>query len=288
MVTEYGKDMDKNNQVKKLESISVGENPLFKKKYDTIVKSTKEVIFQNDIRLSDDNESIFIGGSVIELKMIGVIILEYTRLIESESTEEVGRYQIHNTCIRYKTNYYDRIKLEKEAYEKLQFIWDLYKKRTEHKKQIDKANFEHHLVKVKTLNKSLLEVNKQYKKIIWFLLFIILVLSFLPNLKADDQISKSTQVEKFQYTFVYEVNIDKCQPLEAYNTQNKFTYWDIKNSKLVAEFPHRPGELIFISTNGDMYVFTDTEDRCLKFQKRFIDEMNKQNEDEENRYQEVE
>ena len=52
----------------------------------------------------------------------------------------------------------------------------------------------------------------------------------------------------------------------------------------MGEFPQRPGELVYINLDDEMYVFTDTIERCLAYQKYFIDEMNRQINDENNRY----
>ena len=275
MATEYteGMDdtgMDKDIQIKKIKSIPLGENPLFKKKYGSTAKSIKEVIFENDIKLVDNNNSVSIGGTVIELKMISAIIFEYAGQIKSENQEEVRRYQINNTCLRYKNNQYDRIELEIEAYEKLMFIWELYKKRQIHVKQHEK-DVQAEANKAKNIRISENERLLKQNNFLRWIIILLFALVFAQTIRA----------EGFNYKYIYDVNIDKCVPIDYY--KYKFTYDDLKNPKLVAEFPHRPGELTLVTPNGDMYVFTDTEERCKAYRKHFIEEMFRQNKMDEDR-----
>lgn len=86
----------------------------------------------------------------------------------------------------------------------------------------------------------------------------------------------------FPYTSVYDVNKDVCVELKEY--EHKFTYMEVKNSKLIVEFPQRPGEMIFVNSKNEMYVFNDTLEKCLSYRKHFLEEMEKQLKEEEENY----
>ena len=81
---------------------------------------------------------------------------------------------------------------------------------------------------------------------------------------------------------MYDVNKDTCSSIEDY--KNTFSYDEVKNSKLVAEFPQRPGELVFLNSKYEMYVFVDTIEHCLTYRKHFLEDLEKQLEDEESKY----
>lgn len=89
----------------------------------------------------------------------------------------------------------------------------------------------------------------------------------------------------FPFTYIYDVNLDKCVTTDSY--KGKFSFNDLKNPKAVLEFPQRPGELTLVLPNGDMYVFTLDKLGCQNYRAHFFEDMSRQNKMEDERYKDI-
>ncbi len=107
----------------------------------------------------------------------------------------------------------------------------------------------------------------------------------IPKVETPKSELHQVQEQKFNFTYIYDVNIDKCVSTDYY--KYKFSYNDLKNPRLVVEFQDRPGELTLITPNGEMYVFTDTEKHCLDYRQKFLEDLRRQNTADENRFEDI-
>ena len=230
-------------------------------------KSLKDYIYEEDIELLPNN-MVKIGSSVLDFDRFGSIVFEYVGSIYSDGTKNI----IRNTIIRYKSNQSDRFQFEESAYEKLIFMWALFKS----KDKLEKEKSRLHHENVISTRKIELDGEKRVNKILKFFIAILIFIVAAQHVKADSLVPAN-----FPFTYIYDVNTNKCVHESAYRT--KFSWHDLSNPKLVAEFPNRPGELVYVTPGGDMYVFTDTEERCRAYKKHFIEEMIRQNKLDEDR-----
>jgi len=209
--------------------------------------------------------------------------------------------------------------LNPEAYKKLKMCHEEYKAKVKYgRKKETQENQENQLDKdwetFSNKNKefTLFGIRKEF-----LILYIILILGFIRchSMEISNEISSGDYIDgkfvekeilknpskapsspdynklkngekymepKFNYTFIYDVNTNKCVSTEYY--KYKFSYNDLKNPRLVVEFQDRPGELTLVTPNGDMFVFTDTEEHCILYKQKFLEELRKQNKQEENKY----
>lgn len=114
----------------------------------------------------------------------------------------------------------------------------------------------------------------------FWILYIILILGFVSRSFGSEL--SDVQNQSFPYTYIYDVNIDKCVTTDYY--KHKFSANDLKNPKLVAAFPQRPNELTLVLQSGEMYIFTKDEESCKLYRKKFLDDIIKQNRLEDDRY----
>ena len=122
--------------------------------------------------------------------------------------------------------------------------------------------------------------NKSNSKKNSLFIILLIIMGGFTWLMAYEETDKPNK--KFEFNYVYDVNKNKCEDILKY--KHEFSDYELSNPKFVGEFPQRPGELVYINLDDEMYVFTDTIERCLAYQKYFIDEMNRQINDENNRY----
>lgn len=214
----------------------------------------KEVFCADNIAYNERLEKIEIGKSEFEL--------EYVIGILSEQMD-ISEYQ--KVTIRYKNSQYDIFYLDITGERKLKFILEEF----QNKKLEEKL-----LRKEKEPIKKFLGIHHSF-----WILYVILILGFVSKSFGADQLEN-----KFEYEFIYDVNINKCVAIDSY--KNKFSYQELNDPKFVGVFPKRPGELVFISLFDEMYVFTDTKERCKNYQKYFLEEMEKQLKEEESKIDE--
>ena len=117
------------------------------------------------------------------------------------------------------------------------------------------------------------------------ILYIILIVGFCTKGFGSELSDVQAQKKDFPFTYIYDVNLDKCFSSDYY--KNKFSYNDLKNPKLVVEFPQRPNELTLVLQNSEMYVFTLDEESCKLYRKRFLEDIAKQNNIEDDRYKDI-
>lgn len=208
--------------------------------------------------ISVANDLLKIGLAVIELKAIAAIIPE-TILEDDNPTQK------YKVFIRYKSKNYETLYMNGSALEYMCEIWERYKE-NEIRKRFDNDQ----VIKSNRKNK-IIGMIKYYLQLILITATLIAVLT-----------TKSYGDDKFPYTAVYDVNKDVCVNIDEY--KNVFSYNEVKNSKLVAEFPQRPGELVFVNNKDEMYVFTDTLPHCLTYRTHFLEDVDKQMKEEESKY----
>lgn len=223
----------------------------------------KRVLQNDDIRFDESTESVFIGLSRYDINYVFGIVCE------KESP------QIIKITVRFKNGMYDHFILNDVAVNKLMFIkgeWDERKKKEREDARIKQLNGE-------TFKKKLyfLRIGLNY-----WILYLILIFGFCSKSFGAEGPLAGDRVEEFPYSYIYDVNLDKCVTVDAYST--KFSYDELKNPMFVGEFQQRPGELVFINKQDEMYVFTDTNIRCQNYRKYFLEEMEKQIKDEESKY----
>lgn len=240
----------------------------------------RNIIQKNDIRYIEESNLIYIGDTIIDGQYLFCI----------NGKKESSFSQIIKTIVRYKNNQYDNFLMSEEAYNKLVFI-----------KETISVPKSPEIISKK--NKSFFGISKHF-----WILYVILILGFLSkgfgNEEPDDysstgeEITRETKVferpgyvtqsemrwkkpkydepkkEEFPFSFIYDVNNNRCGTLDEFS--ERFTYNEIRNPKVVAEFPQRPGEMVFINLKDEMFVFTDTLDRCISYQTYFLEELNKQ------------
>lgn len=253
---------------------SFGEAPV------KVKNNIKNIIQKNDIRYIEESNLVYIGDAIIDG--------QYLFCINGE--RESSFSQIIKTVVRYKNNQYDNFRMNEEAYNKLVFIKETI--------SIPKI-----LETIPKKNKNFFGISKHF-----WILYIILILGFLSksfgNEEPDDYSSTGEEItreakvferpgyvtqsemrwkspkyetpkkEEFPFSFIYDVNNNRCGTLDEFS--ERFTYNEIRNPKVVAEFPQRPGEMVFINLKDEMFVFTDTLDRCISYQTYFLEELNKQ------------
>lgn len=219
----------------------------------------KEVFCANNIVYNEKLEKIEIGKSEFEL--------EYVIGILSEQMD-ISDYQ--KVTIRYKNSQYDIFYLDIAGERKLKFILEEFQNKKLEEKLLRKEK-EAHCTGGKEPIKKFLGIHHSF-----WILYVILILGFKYKSFGADQLEN-----KFEYEFIYDVNVNKCVAIDSY--KNKFSYQELNDPKFVGVFPKRPGELVFISLFDEMYVFTDTEERCNNYQKYFLEEMEKQLKEEESK-----
>lgn len=208
-------------------------------------------------------------------------------------------HECYIVTLTFDTKVEDVFYLNTEAFTKFQYCYAEHKAKMKFRAKSDRSQFDKDWDTFSNKNKefTLFRIKKEF-----IILYIILILGFLKcngmeivneasngefiNGKfVENEIKKELpkdQIEQFPYTYIYDVNIDKCVSIDYY--KHKFSYNDLKNPKLVMEFPQRPNELILVLQNGEMYVFTKDEESCKAYKKRFIEDLIKQNRLEENKY----
>lgn len=196
---------------------------------------------------------------------IGISIFEMAYIFGITGEKEATFSEIYKTTIRFKNSQYESFRLNEDAYKKLLFIFEEYKL-SKNKEKTDEQ-IKYHKPKLG----KLFGINYSF-----WILYIILILGFFSKSFGED-----LEQKEFQYKFIYDVNKDICVDSAIYDT--KFTYEELMNPKFVGEFQKRPGELVFINNNDEMYVFTDTLERCKNYRDYFISEMLKQLSNEESR-----
>lgn len=75
-------------------------------------------------------------------------------------------------------------------------------------------------------------------------------------------------------SYIYDVETNICDIIENYN--GKISIDDLNNPAFVGKFPQRPKEIVFVTQDERMYVFMETLNDCLDYQKHFLEEMEKQ------------
>ena len=214
----------------------------------------KIVYEQKDVVFNEVTGKLAVGNLEIELNYLFAV-----NAVEVEK-------EIFDIILRYKNSQYDMVRVNKNAYDLLKFninyfeISKIIKEQEKEEKQIKRSK-----------SKSFLGINYSF-----WILYLILVLGFFSKSFGED-----LEQKEFQYKFIYDVNKDICVDSTVYDT--KFTYEELMNPKFVGEFQKRPGELVFINNNDEMYVFTDTLERCKNYRDYFISEMLKQLSNEESR-----
>lgn len=214
------------------------------------------LIQKRDISVNDD--VLTIGLAKISLKAIAGIVPDQI-VLDKNSTHKFKVF------IRYKSKNYETLYMNKAALEHLTETWE-------------KLQIEDYEQKLKNINENkTMRRDRVYGKIKYHLQLILITLTLIAVLST-----RSYGDDKFPYTAVYDVNKDLCSTTEEY--KNIFSYHEVKNSKLVAEFPQRPGELVFINNRDEMYVFIDTLPHCLTYRTHFLEEVDKQMKEEESKY----
>lgn len=251
----------------------------------------KEAFVANAIVYNEKMEKIEIGESEVKLEyIIGIF------------PEQLDVSDFQKVTIRYKNSQYDIFYLENAGLRKLKFILEEFQNKKLEEKLLRKEK-EAHYISGKESTKKILGIHHSF-----WILYVILILGFLSkgfgNEEPDDysstgeEITRETKVferpgyvtqsemrwkkpkydepkkEEFPFSFIYDVNNNKCGTLDEFS--ERFTYNEIRNPKVVAEFPQRPGEMVFINLKDEMFVFTDTLDRCISYQTYFLEELNKQ------------
>ena len=207
-----------------------------------------------------ENDIIKIGIARIELKAISAIIPE-------PIFEEENSTQKFKVFLRYKAKNYETIYMNLDALKFLTELWEVLQLEDYEKKL-------RNIVQGNQMKKM-----KIFGGIKYNLQILLIVCTLIAVLTTR---SYGQELNNFPFTSVYDVNKDTCSSIEDY--KNTFSYDEVKNSKLVAEFPQRPGELVFLNSKYEMYIFVDTIEHCLTYRKHFLEDLEKQLEDEESKY----
>lgn len=219
---------------------------------------SQRLIQKRDIKV--ENDIIKIGLARIELKAISAIIPE-------PIFEEENSTQKFKVFLRYKAKNYETIYMNLDALKYLTELWEVLQLEDYEKKlrNIEQGN---QMKKMKIFGG--IKYNLQILLIVCTLIAVLTTRSY------------GQELNNFPFTVVYDVNKDTCANLDEY--KNSFSYDEVKNSKLVAEFPQRPGELVFINSRYEMYVFVDTIEHCLSYRTHFLEDLEKQLKEEESKY----
>lgn len=222
------------------------------------MKQSQKLIQKRDIQV--ENDILKIGLARIDLRTIAAIVPE-------PIFEEENQNHKFKVFMRYKAKNYETLYMNLAALNYLTELWEAlqiedYKKKIRNTEQNNQAS------------KRKVWGGIKYNLQIFLIACTLIAVLFTKSYGAD--------LNNFPYTSVYDVNKDKCATLDEY--KNSFSYDEIKNSKLVAEFPQRPGELIFINSRYEMYVFIDTMDHCNSYRKHFLEDLEKQLKEEESKY----
>src|SRR5574344_1315878 len=193
----------------------------------------KEVFCANNIVYNKKLEKIEIGESELKIKYIFGIFPEQM---------DISEYQ--KVTIRYKNSQYDDFYLDESRLKKLKIILEEFQNKKLEEKLLRKEK-EALYTGGKEPIKKFLGIHHSF-----WILYVILILGFKYQSFGADQLEN-----KFEYEFIYDVNINKCASADYY--KNKFSYQELNDPKFVGVFPKRPGELVFISLFDEMYVFTD-------------------------------
>ena len=222
------------------------------------MKLNQRLIQKRDIKV--ENDVIKIGLARIELKAISAIVPE-------PFFEEENNTQKSKVFLRYKAKNYETVYMNLDALKYLNELWVALRLEDYEKKlrNIEQGN---QMKKMKIFGG--IKYNLQILLIVCTLIAVLTTRSY------------GQELNNFPFTSVYDVNKDTCSSIEDY--KNTFSYDEVKNSKLVAEFPQRPGELVFLNSKYEMYVFVDTIEHCLTYRKHFLEDLEKQLEDEESKY----
>ena len=222
------------------------------------MKLNQRLIQKRDIKV--ENNVIKIGLARIELKAISAIIPE-------PIFEEENSTQKFKVFLRYKAKNYETIYMNLDALKYLTELWEV----------LQLEDYEKKLRKIEQGNQ--MKKMKIFGGIKYNLQILLIVCTLIAVLTTR---SYGQELNNFPFTSVYDVNKDTCSSIEDY--KNTFSYDEVKNSKLVAEFPQRPGELVFLNSKYEMYIFVDTIEHCLTYRKHFLEDLEKQLEDEESKY----
>ena len=240
--------------------------------------SNKKVLSREEIYYDKIIDKIHLGLGLYSFKNIIDVNWEMSPV-----------HECYIVTLTFDTKVEEVVYLNTEAFTKFQYCYAEHKAKRKFRAKSDHSQFDKAF--------TLFRIKKEF-----IILYIILILGFLvcygmeivneaSNGKfingkfVENEIKKELpidQIEQFPYTYIYDVNIDKCVSIDYY--KHKFSYNDLKNPKLVMEFPQRPNELILVIQNGEMYVFTNDEESCKAYKKRFIEDLIKQNRLEENKY----
>lgn len=232
----------------------------------------RSVYKKGDISYNEDNGIIFIGINMIELKMIGSI------------TAEVDSGKIYKVTIRLKSNGYDVFIMNEEALELIKELKAEFEKKSIWRKNnitisnIKNRDGKRNLGIISTFINSIFHIGLH-----WWILYIILIIGFTSKSYGSEL--SDVQNQNFPFTYIYDVNLDKCVTTDSY--KGKFSFNDLKNPKAVLEFPQRPGELTLVLPNGDMYVFTLDKLGCQNYRAHFFEDMSRQNKMEDDRYKDI-
>lgn len=219
---------------------------------------SQRLIQKRDIKV--ENDIIKIGLARIELKAISAIIPE-------PIFEEENSTQKFKVFLRYKAKNYETIYMNLDALKYLTELWEV----------LQLEDYEKKLRNIEQGNQ--MKKMKVYGGIKYNLQILLIICTLIAVLTTR---SYGQELNNFPFTSVYDVNKDTCSSIEDY--KNTFSYDEVKNSKLVAEFPQRPGELVFLNSKYEMYIFVDTIEHCLTYRKHFLEDLEKQLEDEESKY----
>ena len=222
------------------------------------MKQNQILIQKRDIKV--ENDIIKIGLIRIELKAISAIVPE-------PIFEEENATQKFKVFLRYKAKNYETVYMNLEALKYLTELWEA----------LQLEDYEKKLRNIEQGNQ--MKKMKVYGGIKYNLQIFLIACTLIAVLATK---SYGQEQNNFPYTSVYDVNKDTCSPISDY--KNAFSYDEIKNSKLVAEFPQRPGELVFLNSKYEMYVFVDTIEHCLSYRNHFLEDLEKQLKEEESKY----
>lgn len=228
-----------------------------------------------NINVVKDTGLVEVGGARILLKFIAGVSYD----AESSSSE------IYNVIIRYKNTNHDKFRMNREAFAELLYIYTRFLETEELNSQKERIQKEGNKLKNEEEKRKENKLKLSTKRILLaILVFQMLIFGVGVKQAFGSELNEvqNQNPKNFPYTYIYDVNIDKCVTTEYY--KHKFKETDLKNPKLVAELPQRPGELTLVLQNGEMFVFLLNEDSCKAYRKHFFEDMNRQNLKEDEKY----
>lgn len=77
-----------------------------------------------------------------------------------------------------------------------------------------------------------------------------------------------------QLLYVYDVEKNRCDKIEAY--KGIISQYDLDNPKFLGRFSEKGKEIIFVTVDDRMFVFVETLENCFDYQKRFQEDISKE------------